>query len=179
MLHYYAVKNLLAWWEASASPSLEAMAAALGGRPRQMQWVNLGGQLLPEPELDTLREDIKAGRLTDWPAIHTACDALWKKYPLQKQQHAYATLLAVLKTETLQPDTWNTALAKAADVQDYIAEQTYQSRAKDFENPFRSIGCRNDAERQAVYGSPDDNPFVQQMRQEAKHFRRRAEKATV
>lgn len=173
MLHYYAVKNLLDWWESADAPSLKTMAKALGGSSRQTQWVNLGGQLMPQGDLDRLREDIKAGRLTDWSAIHNACDKLWQTYPLQKQQHAYATLLEILDVDAISPETWNTALAQAADVQDYIAEQTYQSRAKDFLNPFRSIACRNDAERQAVFGSPDDNPFVQQVRQDAQTFRRR------
>jgi hypothetical protein len=176
MLHYYAVKNLLDWWDASQSPSLNAMVKALEG-PRRTNWVNLGGQLMPEDDLDALREEIKAGRLADWSAIHAACEKFWKNYPLQKQQHAHATLLGVLGVEMLTPEIWNAALNQAVVVQDSIAEKTYQSRAKDFENPFRTIACRNESERDAVYGSPEDNPFVQQVRGEAEEFRRRVDKA--
>lgn len=177
MLHYYAVKNLLPWWESSPNGSLKTMNQILGGEDRRTRWVNLGGQLLPEDDLDALRKDIRQGRLASWPAIHEACDALWEKYPRQKQQHAYATLLTLLNVDTITPETWSLALDKASDVQDYISEQTYQSRAKDFLNPFRGIACRNESERNAVYGSPEDNPFVQQVRREAKEFRHRAGKA--
>ncbi|MBN1554519.1 MAG: DUF4954 family protein [Phycisphaerae bacterium] len=177
MLHYYAVKNLLDWWESAADASLQAMNQILGDGDRQTKWVNLGGQLMPEGDLDALREDIKAGKLTSWADIHSACDALWEKYPLQKQQHAYTTLLELLGEESLSPETWHAALDQAAGVQDFITEQTYRSRAKDFENPFRTIACRNAAERDAVYESPDENPFVHQVRRDAEDFRLRAEKA--
>ncbi|MBN1943386.1 MAG: DUF4954 family protein [Phycisphaerae bacterium] len=177
MLYYYAVKNLLDGWAAARKPSLDALVKLLGGSPRQTQWVNLGGQLMPKDDLDALREDIKAGRLADWSAIHRACDTLWEKYPLQKQQHAFATLLELLGETALSPQAWSAVLDKAADVQDYIAEQTYRSRAKDFENPFRSIACRSDAEREAVFGSPDDNTFVKQVRRDAEMFRKRTEAA--
>ena len=33
-------------------------------------WVNLGGQLAPEPEVERLLDDIKAGRLNNWQEIH-------------------------------------------------------------------------------------------------------------
>ena len=34
--------------------------------PRERNWVNLGGQLVPEPDVERLMDDIKHGRLTSW-----------------------------------------------------------------------------------------------------------------
>ena len=62
MLHYYAVKNLLAYMEAASQGDARDNVSGFGG-PRERNWVNLGGQLVPEPEVQRLLEDIKAGRL--------------------------------------------------------------------------------------------------------------------
>ena len=48
MLHYYAVKNLLDYMAANPAATLDSMAEQLAG-PRERNWVNLGGQLVPRP----------------------------------------------------------------------------------------------------------------------------------
>jgi hypothetical protein len=153
------------------------LSKALAG-PRETKWVNLGGQLMPEKDVDTLRQDIKTGKCRNWHEIHQTCQRLWQeKYPLQKRRHAYATLLAVLGTDELTEKHWSQALDRALEAQHYIAEQTYQSRKKDFENPFRQIACRNDAEKLAVFGTVEENPFVRQVREETQAFEQRVQSA--
>ena len=99
MLHTYAVKNLLDYLKANPQATLASMCRELAG-PRQRDWVNLGGQLVPAPDVDQLRADIRAGQHRSWAQIHQTYDALWAVYPLQKQRHALATLVELLATET-------------------------------------------------------------------------------
>ncbi len=169
MLHYYAVKNLLAYMKSNADATLESMSSQLGG-DRVREWENLGGQLVSSADLEQLRSDIKAGSLSDWNAIHARYDELWEKYTLDKQRHAYATLLELLGVKELTGELWGAALDEAVAVQEYIAEQTYISRKKDFDNPFRRVSYSSDAEMHAVLGSADENSFIKQVRSETKDF---------
>ena len=66
MLHYYAVRNLLAYLKARPKATRATMCEELAG-PREKSWVNLGGQLVPGDDLARLLSDIKSGRLARGP----------------------------------------------------------------------------------------------------------------
>ena len=139
----------------------------------------LGGQLVPAPDVDRLLADIKSGALAGWTEIHQAYDRLWREYPLRKQQHALATLLSLLGTQTLTPAAWNAALDQAIAIQELIRDRVYLSRKKDYDDPFRQTTFRNPEEMRAVVGTPEDNSFVAQVRQETEAFRSLAVAAHV
>jgi len=139
--------------------------------PREQSWVNLGGQLAPEPEVQRLLEDIKLGRLTGWREIHERYDLMWQDYPRQKQAHALAVLLELLGTNDLTPALWNAALDEAVRIQEYVRDQVYATRKKDYDNPFRKSTFRNAEEMKAVMGTPETNSFVKQVRQETEAFK--------
>ena len=174
MLHYYAATNLVKWMEANASADLAAMCEALRGE-RETDWINLGGQLIPSGDIEQLKADIKSGALDSWQAVHARCDELWERYPADKARHALATLLAVLGAESLTAELWETALDEVVEIQQYVCDQTYLSRKKDFENPFRQTTFAAPAEMEAVMGSPDDNSFVAQVREETEAFAKTVE----
>jgi hypothetical protein len=102
-------------------------------------------------------------------------DSWWDKYPLDKQQHAYATLLDLLGTDSLSEDQWQAALDRAVAIQQYIAEATYQSRKKDDDDPFRRMTCETPEEMKAVLGSAEDNSFVRMVHEETQAFIARVE----
>jgi len=171
MLHYYAVRNLLAWMEGDGEADLAAMCKALGGE-RETNWVNVGGQLIPEGDLQKLLSDVKSGELGDWGRIHEAYDELWRRYPRAKQRHAFATLLELLGADELTGDLWHDALDEAVRIQDYVAEQVYLTRKKDYDNPFRRATFAGAEEMEAVIGKPEENSFVKQTREDTKAFRK-------
>ena len=171
MLHYYAVRNLITYWQAAKPKDFAAMQNALCG-PRKCNWVNLGGQLVPAEDADRLRADAASGRLDSWEAIHRRYDELWTVYPLEKQKHAWAVLCGLYGCESLSREQWLDALKQSASIQDFICEQVYLSRKKDFENPFRQATFRNDDEMAATIGTIDDNSFVQQVRKETEEYKK-------
>ncbi len=173
MVHYYAVKNLMAYLREHPKAKLASMRRALAG-PRQKEWVNLGGQLVPDPDVQDLLERIKSGRLRTWGQVHDAYDKLWEAYPMAKRRHAYAALLDLHGWQTLKPTDWRAALDEAVEIQEYIRDEVYLSRKKDYENPFRQATYRNAAEMKAVVGTAEGNSFVKQMRAETEDFRRLA-----
>jgi len=173
MLHYYAVRNLLDYWKTNSAATLEGLLAALGGTP-QHEWVNLGGQLVPAAEVTRLRADIRSAKLNSWQEIHQRYDELWHVYPLEKQRHALATLLSVLGARQLTAERWESAVTEAIRIQEYVCDQVFLTRRKDYQDPFRGITFRNSAEMQAVLGTAEDNSFVKQMQVETEAFRRLA-----
>jgi len=171
MLHYYAVKGVLAHMQDNPSADLAATCKALGGQ-RQKQWVNLGGQLIPAEDVEQIKADINSGELDSWPAIHERYDQLWQRYPLDKQRHALATLADLSAAGKITPEVWSSALDEAIEIQQYICRQTYVTRQKDYDNPFRRITFANEAEMTAVMGTAEDNSFVKQVQQETQDFER-------
>lgn len=171
MLLHYAVKNLIKYMNENSTIDFAAMCETLAGE-RICNWSNIGGQLIPASDVDKLRADVCSGKLDSWQKIHERYDELWRQYPMQKYKHAFAVLCLLCQTETLNKNTWFEMLDKAADIQDYICKQVYNSRKKDFENPFRQATYRNSDEMTAAIGTIEDNSFVRQVRAETEQFKK-------
>jgi len=137
---------------------------------RHTEWINLGGQNMHHTDVDTLRKDIAEGKLKSWNEIHNRYDDLWNKYSLDKQKHAFATLSYLLKKDNFTKDEWISVLDKALKIQNYVSENVYLSRKKDFDNHFRHITFRNIDEMKAALGDVDEDSFIVQVRQETKEF---------
>lgn len=171
MLYYYAIKNLIEYMKVNPEADLASMCKALKGK-HEKKWVNLGAQIIREKDVDQLRADIGSGKLTKWTEIHNRYDTLWEKYPLKKQKHAYATLCEIIETDILTKEQWISALDKTIEIQEFIRDQVYISRKKDFDNPFRQATYRNMAEMTGAIGTIEDNSFVKQVRDETIDFKK-------
>ena len=176
ILHYYAVKNLLDYLQDNPDATLKTMCNDLGTE-RQRRWINLGGQLVRGDDFDQLVADIKSGKIEDWNQLHQRYDQLWEKYRRDKQAHALATLLSLLGVEKLTNQVWQGALDEAMKIQQYICDQTYASRKKDYDNPFRKMVYDTVEEMEAVIGTIEDNSFVKQVREETQAFAELIERA--
>ena len=171
MLYYYAVKNLLAYMNLNPDATFFSMHSALKGK-HEHKWVNIGGQLVTEKDVAQIRSDIASGKLVDWTEIHHRYDSLWERYPFEKQKHAYATLCEMFETDKLTKEQWELSLDKAIKIQEFIRDQVYISRKKDFDNPFRQATYRNIDEMTAAIGTIEDNSFVKQVRKETEDFKK-------
>ena len=165
MIVHYAVMNALRYVESHPGSNLTDLGGQWAGE-RQTSWVNLGGQLVAEADVDRLRADIRGGRLRNWAAIHARYAELWARYPEDKMRHAYHCLCALLGKEVLTADDWAHAIAREERIQQYICDQVYLTRKKDYENPFRRATYRSEAEMIAAVGELDENSFVCQIQEE-------------
>ncbi|MFW6104056.1 MAG: DUF4954 family protein, partial [Bacteroidota bacterium] len=171
MLHYYAVKNLMEYMGAHPKETFTSMSEALKGE-RCRNWVNLGGQIMQQEDVDRLRSDIGSGKLNTWQEIHNRYDELWEKYSLDKQKHAFATLCTLYETENLTQDQWKAALDKAAELQQYVSDQVYLTRKKDYDNTFSQSTFRNMDEMTAALGTVADNDFIIKVKEETEDFKK-------
>jgi hypothetical protein len=177
MLRWYAAKTLAVF--------LDAEPAALGGgaltekcenapEGRISAWVNMGGQIVPSFRVDELRRDISTGKYKTWDEIH-AVYAHWRKlYPLDKARHAWAVLSWLYRTGNgggaIDSELLKKEFEAARETSQWICGQIYETRAKDFANPFRKATFRNEAEMEKVLGAVHNEPFVCFSRSEAQSF---------
>ena len=164
MLIHYAMCNVMDYLD-QRTPQWEALSQ-MADKLRGEGWTNLGGQLVMTADLDALRRDICNGTLDSWDDIHHRYNELWERYATDKLCHALQALHMALDTEVMTTDLWLRALAHEERIQRRISEQVYLSRKKDHNNAFRTSTCRNAEEAMAVYGTPEENSFVNQVREE-------------
>jgi hypothetical protein len=170
MLIYYGVNNLAGFLAVQTEIDFDSMCRYMEGK-RETSWVNMGGQLIPESDITRLRRDIGTGKLRSWQEIHHRYDELWDMYTISKQQHAFATLCHIYNTKSLTPEIWDDALEQADRIKQFICDQVYLSRKKDYDNPFRIMIFRNKDEMNAVLGDIEDNEFITRVREETRLFR--------
>ena len=169
ILHYYAMKNLLVYMSSNPKSTFPKMCKDLKSK-RLKDWVNLGGQIMQKADVDKLRTDIGSDKLKTWKEIHNRYDDLWVRYKVDKQRHAFATLCELYEVENLTKADWKSALDRVVKIQRFVCDQVYNSRKKDFDNPYRQSTFRNMAEMQAAFGTIEDNSFIVQVRKETEEF---------
>lgn len=175
MLHYYAINELMAFLKMNPGATLSSMGEILNSK-REKEWVNLGGQMVLKKDLDMIRSDIGSGKLSSWKDIHDRYSLLWGKYPVDKQKHAFATLCELYGTDILERENWEASLDKAKVIQEFVCDQVYASRKKDYDNPFRKLTYRNVDEMTAALGSIDKDSFIKLVKQETGDFYQSLEK---
>ena len=166
MLVHYAMSNILDYLKSNPEAGLESIASEFKTR-RHREWMNMGGQLMMTSDIDRLRADIRDGKLKNWKEIHKRYNEIWKRYPHDKLRHAYLSLCYMMKVSHMGAADWQAAIDAEKRIQQYMADQVYATRLKDYENSFRNATFRNEEEMKAAVGTIEDNDFVKQTRREA------------
>ncbi|KAF5029152.1 hypothetical protein DSECCO2_651570 [anaerobic digester metagenome] len=112
-----------------------------------------------------MKADLKDRVLSSWDDVHHTYDAWFASYEEDRAIHALATLYQALGTNQINNGQWEDLVENVARIRLHIENQVFKTKEKDFNNRFRESTYRNLAERDAVLGSLDDNPFIQESRQ--------------
>ncbi len=173
MLVYYSMRNVLDYMKENPTATFATFTELFHDR-RQREWANLGGQLMQASDLEALMADIRNGVLTSWDAIHHRYDEIWMKYRFDKLHHAYLSLCYLLEVDPqtgLSEEQWTDMLNRVQDIQQFVCDQVYLSRKKDYENIYRKATYRNEAEMIAAIGPLEENSFIKQVRHETEQFK--------
>src|SRR5690606_17125649 len=121
---------------------------------------------------NALLNDIREGKLDDWGAVHQCYHRLSTAYPMHKLSHALASLVEInnLDTSELTPELFQNLIDESVSTKQWICEEIYKTRAKDYQNLFRQIVYENEAEMDAVVGALPDNTFIQQQQVEYEQY---------
>lgn len=170
---YYGITQVLRFIEQEKIHSFEALLSALPGQPVRLEWENIGGQLMPVNSVRTLFSDIKSNSIQTWEDLHQFYRKNGALYADQKLQHAYASLLEILQLDAGQmtASLFKELLQEAVQTKEWMTENIYNSRAKDYQSSFRKMVYNNEKEMVAVIGKLKDNVFVNQQREELDEFR--------
>lgn len=166
MLIMFAVKTLTAYFEETGT-DFETICKTKTTR-KDLNWINLGGQLIPEKRFEQIRQELVLGTFKNWTELHDAYDEAWKSY----KEDASLAALEILKFvySDLNANVWNLACSEARTISAYIEEQVYKTKLKDYTNIFRACTYRNQKERFAVLGKVEDNSFIKTAKQDAADF---------
>ena len=177
---YYAMTNIVHYMQAKNLPSFRDLQEVLPQDVQRLQWKNIGGQLLPEPSLQTLLNGIKDGTIGSWGEVHDFYQENGSLYKEQKLQHAFASLLELkgLSAADFTFEVFSQLLQETVATKEWMTRNIYQSRAKDYQSEFRKMVYDNDQEMEEVIGRLEDNVFIQQREEELEHFRKQVQAIT-
>lgn len=172
LIKYYAVKCSLEYLEEEKDMSWDRLSGLISSKNECLTWSNVGGQLIPDNELEQLIHNIKAGNITGWDGIHEGYQAVSKNYSRNKASHALCILNQFLKDQgqTFSLQTWQDIMEETLAFRQWLSDQVYASRKKDYDNPFRNMVYASDEERDQIVGGLDDNPFIAEEKMDCKNY---------
>jgi len=173
LLIYYGVNQLLHFAWNTKINDWDKFYNSLPFRARRTSWFNIGGQLFPQPSFNTFKKDIYSGKIKSWDDVHSFYTTNSQVYPEQKMQHAFASLLEVCKLKPADFDkkVFKELVGQAVATREWMVKGIFDSRAKDYHNPFRKMVYDNRKQMETVIGKLDDNNFIKKQIAEMKNYR--------
>ncbi len=163
LISYYAVTELLKLVEVHKVKTLEALLEQIPATGKLQAWVNAGGQLLPETELNKFLQQVGTGKIKNWAAVHNFYKKQAGHYPEQKLQHALSVLQTVYGINLKKNKApLKQLLEHSMYTKEWMVKGIYDSRAKDYTNPFRKMVYENRNEMDTVIGKLENNSFIKQ-----------------
>lgn len=160
LVAFYAAQEMIAHMHNSNSAFPEVSKSA---KNNPENWVNVGGQLIPEKEVESLLLQIKSGKVRSWLQVHEFYKAQEKQYAAQKLRHALsAWAMACGPLNGRTKTAFTNLLLQSVETKEWMTARIRESRAKDYRNPFRKMLYRDEEEMEKVVGRLEDNAFIKQ-----------------
>ncbi|MCX6337576.1 MAG: DUF4954 family protein [Bacteroidetes bacterium] len=162
LIIYYGTTTLMDWSKKQGLKNFNEIIAAMPTKINRNSWINLGGQLMPETEVASLKNKINTNKIKSWDEVHDFYETMGNKYPEQKFQHAVAVLSERIgkPTKKITPQELNTLLDSVVQTKEWMSKGIHDSKAKDFANPYRQMVYDSTEEMDAVVGKLADNSFI-------------------
>jgi hypothetical protein len=173
LIVYHGVSQLMGYIREEKPAGFDNIRDRFFSAPERGQWLNAGGQLIARSEVQQLIENIKSGEVDQWSKIHEFYRHQGAQYINDKRNHAFAGLreLLSLPSPDFTPALLSALLSQALQTREWMVENIYASRAKDYANPFRKMVYETEKEMEKVIGSLKDNSFILQQKNEQEKFR--------
>lgn len=173
LIIYYGANQLVQYIWRNKINSWETLYPLLPLRARRTSWQNVGGQLIPAPVVKSFIKNIHTGKVKSWDDVHRFYETNSLLYPEQKLQHAFASLLEIMKLNpgSFDKKIFKSFLQQALATREWMVKGIYESRAKDHHSPFRQMVYETKKEMDKVIGKLDQNGFIKQQVNEMKVYR--------
>lgn len=168
MVRFYGIKHLILHLEQNS----ELHSIPLNGK--RVPWVNVGGQLIPEQDLIQFRKQVNAGKIKSWEEVHAFYQEQGEQYAKKIKEHAIASLLEITGVKSLSKEMILEWINEGKKTMQWMTEGIYNSRLKDYQNPFRQMVYEDEEEMNKVLGDIDQNSFILSKKEESKRFAKTA-----
>ena len=172
---YYGTVQCIAQVVENDLKNFVALVKQLPSVPKRNQWINVGGQLIAEEEVEKFRKHVRAGKIKSWDDVHAFYTMQGQAYDADKFEHAFAALSEVLNISVTEftPKIFKQILLQSVQTKTWLTDGIYESRAKDYTNPFRTMIFGNKEEMDNVWGKLEDNNFIALQQAELKNFKKK------
>jgi hypothetical protein len=163
LIQYYAVMQILELIKTKKIGSFEELKKTLSAKLSREQWMNIGSQLIRKSAINQFKVNVKKGIINSWDDVHAFYISEGNRYAQDKLQHAYNSLLEILQITSRQftATLFTKLLNETFKTKEWLCKGIYQSRAKDYSNPFRKMAYESVEEMNKVIGTLEDNSFIQ------------------
>jgi hypothetical protein len=163
LVQFYGMCKLLKYLEQNSFNDFEKFKTSLPVNIQRKEWMNIGGQLMPASSVSKMKKDVVNGKIDSWTDMHEYYRTEGNKYAHDQLEHAFTSLLEILNITVKQftPQLFDTLITETLATKKWMTEGIYQSRAKDYTNPFRRMVYDSNEQMNRVIGSPEDNQFIQ------------------
>ena len=165
LIQYYGCIELLTHFKATKFADFNAFKKSLSAKVQRSEWLNAGGQLIQKEAIESVKRNIKSGKVKSWVELHDFYRQQGVAYKNDRLNHGYTSLLEILN---ITPGQFTQALFKqllqqALTTKEWMCKSIFDSRAKDYSNPFRKLVYDTNEEMNKVIGRLEDNSFIQQQ----------------
>jgi hypothetical protein len=173
LVSYYAVQQLNDFVEKEKITSTAILLEKLPARVSLTNWKNVGGQLIQEAAVEKLLNQITNNRVKGWDDIHSFYQIHADAYQHDKLVHAMAALKQVTGTnlKKVNDGCLKLLFQQSVTTREWMVKGIYDSRAKDYSNPFRQMVYESNSEMDAVVGKLVNNSFINKEISELKAYK--------
>jgi hypothetical protein len=173
LIVYYGINQLLHFAWSNKIVDWEKFYTSLPIKAKRNNWLNIGGQLIPQPIVNNLKKDIIGGKIRSWDEVHDFYKLNSDAYNEQKFHHSFACLLEIMNLKPVGFDKkiFKQLIQQTLATRESLAKGILDSRAKDYHNPFRKMVYDNRKQMETVVGKLDENSFIKKQIAQMKEFR--------
>ncbi|HEY4288329.1 MAG TPA: DUF4954 family protein [Puia sp.] len=177
LIVHHAVNQVLSLAKEKGLLGLAEIQQNLPSDLTPARWINAGGQLIRETELQKLIGQIHSGKVKSWEQIHQFYQKQGEQYEADKLQHALAAFRQVtrLSLRKAKKEAFDKILQQSLATKEWMTKEIYASRAKDYTNPFRQMVYESTGEMNAVIGRLQDNSFIKQEKESLRKYKKHIE----
>jgi hypothetical protein len=159
---YYGIEQIIQIIQFNKIANLAELHKLIPRKLIRDEWINVGGQLMTSMEVADLKKKIVTNKVKSWDDVHDQYLLKGSKYAEQKRVHGLASLQQItgIQLATMNIQQFNYFLTAASNTKEWITRSIYNSRAKDYSNPYRKMVYENFAEMNEVIGKLEDNGFI-------------------
>jgi hypothetical protein len=162
LIAYYGSLELIKYIQNHSFENVASLANSLSAKFKRKEWINVGGQLIKKDDINSFKNDIKNEKLIGWDAVHNWYIEKGSEYAENRLKHALASLSEIenLNLKSLTSEKLEHILNNTIKTKEWITKEIFESRAKDYTNPFRTMVYDNEEEMNQVIGKLADNGFI-------------------